>query len=929
MGWIRRVRALFGSNRRLSQDLEDELNFHLSMREQLNGEQGMPSSEARRNARIRFGSTASLLESMREIDVFTFPGTVWQDVRYGARMLAKNPGFSAIVVLALTLGISVNTAVFTAYKAIVARSLDARDPGRMVNISITHQSGGTDPMFSYPDYLAYRDETHSFDGVIAAAGEVVTLSGAGSAVVENHSTLGSIATRFGFTLPSRSTTNAELIKVAVVSENYFSVLGVTPSRGRAFDPKQVRELTTFPSVLISDNYWRRRFATNPAILGKSIRLNGVAVSIIGITRHNFVGTDIAAPDVWIPLALEPLLHSGVDPLRDRENQMCRIFGRLRPGVSTFQARAEVTVIANRLRMLHDPHSEAHKPATAEIWPGSPFGRQPDPSLHFAMWLIMAAVGMVLVIACANVASLQLARAASRQSEIEMRVSLGASRFRVIRQLLTESVLLGLICGLIALLFTWALLTSVAAGLAEALPPEWGALVLHVTPDLAIFAYVFAISLLAGVLFGLAPALECSRSTLSSSLKEQRIISSGRNRRLRSMLTATQVAVCLVLLIAGSLLIRGSIHALSMETGYDGKHVINMEIDFPDDLKFNPDRRLSLSREIRSRIEALPSVAAVATGRAPDGDGVRTAVVWPKAGRSLSDSPKQVAFYTYVSPNYFRTLGIPMLSGGGFSQHSGAPDPAVILSASQAAQLWPGQNPIGRKLTLDTTDQFHAKSELVPDGISYQVIGVVRDSRGVQLDSSDDAQIYLPLPDNRIAEHPLLVRTRGDAKSVMPGIGSVVSSVEPDLVAYTATLDDMLHLTGPFVVSRCAAAFASVVGIFGLLLASLGIYGTVSYVVVLRTNEMGLRMALGASRGNVLSLILRESTRPVVAGLAVGLAGAFGVSRLLHTLLYGLGAVDVVSFAGVSLSLLAIALFAAYVPSRRALRVDPATALRYE
>lgn len=926
MGWIRRAATML-QRTRLSKDHDDELEFHLAMRKQLNLEQGLSAEEARRAARLRFGNPAALREMMREVDLLTLPESLWQDIRYGSRMLAKHKGFTVIAILALALGIGVNTATFTAYKAIVKRTLDARDPAHMVDLGLIHQSGDTDPMFSYPDYLVYRDHTRSFDGVIAAAGEDLTLSGAGGAVVESHSMLGAIAGKFGFVVPSMSTTNAEIIRAEVVSENYFSVLGVPVAQGRAFDSLKVSELLSSPAVLISENYWKRRFGSDPGILGKTIRLNGLTLTIIGVTPHNFVGTDTTAPDFWVPLSIESLLHPDANPLKDRENQFCRIFARLAPEVTMMQAQAEVESLADHLRSLHDPHSDLSKPLTAQVWPGSPFGRNPDASIRFAILLIMIAVGMVLVIACANVASLQLARAAARQNELGMRLSLGASRGRIIRQLLTESALLGLISGTVALLFTWGLLHVVTTELADALPLEWGSLVLRVNPDFQVFAYVFSISLFAGILFGIAPALESSRSALSSSFKANKETSPSRGGRLRDVMIGAQVAICLVLMIAGSLLIRGSIHAVQMDTGYDGKHVVHVEINFPDGAKYNKARQLALLGQIRTRTEGLPGVASVTVGRPPDGGGVRTAIVSLDEDRSQSANLKQSVFYTYVLPNYFQTLGIPLLSGRGFLDQHGTQ--SAVVSESQAAQLWPGQNPIGHTLTLNTANQFHNKSEMLPDKITYQVVGVVRDSRGVQLDGSDNAQVYLPLPTDRIDEHPMLVRTQSDPAALMGAIGGQISSVDPNLIAYTSTLDAMLRETAPFVVSRSAAAFASIVGIFGLLLASMGIYGTVSYMVVLRTREVGIRMALGASRGSVLRLILRQSTRPVVAGLAVGLVLAVGVSRLLHTLLYGLGAVDVVSFASVSILFLAIALLAAYVPSRGATRVDPVIALRYE
>ncbi len=357
---------------------------------------------------------------------------------------------------------------------------------------------------------------------------------------------------------------------------------------------------------------------------------------------------------------------------------------------------------------------------------------------------MVAVGMVLVIACANVASLQLARAASRQSELCLRLSLGASRSRLVRQLLTESALLGLIAGIIALLFTWALLKVSVTVVAQSIPAEYGSFVLHVTPDLAIFAYVFAISLVAGILFGLAPALESSRSALSSAVNASAASSPMRSRRLRDFLIAAQVAVSLVLLIAGSMLIRSSIHALRMDTGYDTKHVVDLDLQFPEGPKNNADSRHALVRELRNRLAGLPEVTAITSARPPDSGGIRTAAVSLNGAKPSPHNTQATLYYTFVQPNYFATLGIPLLSGRGFQSQSGQPEPSVILSQSAAQQLWPNQNPIGRSLRLGTDDQFHLKSDLVPDGPTYQVIGVARDTRGIELDGSDSQQVYVPL-----------------------------------------------------------------------------------------------------------------------------------------------------------------------------------------
>ena len=932
MTWKRQLamlRALF-AGRKPADDLEEEIRAHLRMEEQENLESGMPPDEAHYAALRRFGNVTLTQERSREMWGWSSVETLWQDLRYGLRMLSKNPGFTCVAVLTLALGVGVNTAAFTAYKAFFARPLDARDPGKMVNLALILHSGVTDPWFSYPDYEAYRDHLHSFSEVIAHAKNIdlLTLSGAGGVVSQHGSASGTLLGKW--LLPS-GTSDAEFASTMMVSENYFSVLGASALRGRTFESIGIPELTASPSVLISDNYWQKRFARDPAVLGKTIRLNGVAFTVIGITPRDFVGATLAVPDFWVPLSLEPLLHADDHSLSDRENACCRLFARLAPGNNIAQAQAEMTLLAGHLSALHDPHSDLGKPATALLWPGSPFPwpLQQYGGLKYAVLLIMAAVGMVLVIACANVASLQLARTASRQNELCMRLSLGASRVRLIRQLLTESALLGLVAGGVALLLTSALLDIAVTMAADAFPAEFGTVIFHVTPDLGVFGYVFGLSLVAGVLFGLAPALESSSDALSSALKAHAGTSPPRRRRLRDFLIAAQVAGSLALMIAGSMLIRSSIRALKMDTGYETKHAVDLELQFPEGSKYPADRKLALARELRTRLAALPGVLAIASARAPNGAGLRKAAVSLNGEKPSAQNARAVLYYAYVQENYFQTLGIPLLFGGGFEAQAGEAERSVILSESAARQLWPGQNPLGRSLRLGTDEQFHGKGEVLPDGPSYQVIGVARDTRGTMLDGSDSEQVYLPLPEDRLQDQPMLIRTQADPTQLMGAIASVVSSVDPNLVATWSTLEEMLHQSQAFIASSLAAVIASSVGLLGLLLASMGIYSTVSYIVVLRTREVGIRMALGAKKRDILGLILRESTRAVLFGLVVGMSLAVGASHLLRGVLYGLRTVDAISFVGVSTLFLAIALLAAYLPSRRAMRVDPMVALRHE
>jgi predicted permease len=756
----------------------------------------------------------------------------------------------------------------------------------------------------------------------------LTLTGAGETRSRGDAIAGSLVGRLGL-LPSVN--NAETASTFLVSENYFPVLGVGAWRGRTFESKDSSKLAASPSALISENYWQKRFGGDPAVLGKTVRLNGVAFTIVGITPHNFVGTTVEAPDFWLPLGVEPLIHPGDNWLHSRENLCCRLCARLAPGVGIDQAQAEMTVITGQLSTLHDPHSDLAKPAKAVIWPGSPF---PYPfkqygGLEYAMLLIMVAVGLVLVVACANVASLQLARAASRQNELGMRLSLGASRLRIVRQLLTESALLGLVAGAVALLFSWGFLQIVVVLLADAFPEEYGTFIFHVTPDLEIFAYVLCLSLVAGILFGLAPALESSGAALSSAAKANTGTGRVRSRRMRDLLTMAQVALSLVLLIAGSMFIRSSIRALQMDTGYDSKHILSLELRFPEGEKYSADRRTTLVRELRARLSALPGVVAITSARAPDGAGLRTATVSVNGERPSPQNTRAILYYTYIQANYFQTLKIPLLFGRGFEARTGQPGDAVILSESAAQLLWPGQNPIGRRLRIAPGGQFQIKEDAVLDGPAYEVVGVARDTRGVLLNGSDSEQIYLPMPEDRLQNFPILIRTQSAPTQITNAVGPIILSIDPNLVAYTFTLEEMLRQTESFLASSISAAIASSIGMLGLLLASMGIYGTVSYIVVLRTREVGIRMALGAKKADVLILMLRESLRPVVAGLIAGMCLAIGASYLLRGALYGLAAVDGISFVGVSLLFLVIALLASYLPSRRAMLVDPMVALRHE
>jgi predicted permease len=933
MSWMSRLCALMRRGK-FAAEHDEELRYHLAKIEETKLAQGLPAEEARLAAKRRFGSATLLKEEMHDADVFTFLESVVRDIRFAARMLAKHPAFTTLAVLALAVGIGANTAVFTAYKAILLAPFDGKDPAQLVNIYRSTQRDQYQTEFSYPDFEFYRDNNGVLSGLIATAGDELALTGAEQLGIPQSAPAVSLFSAAGFSLPSLMQGGAEFVRTVSVSENYFAVLGVNALRGRVFLPQDANDLDAHPAVLMSENYWKRRFGGDAELLGKTIRLNGIAFSIIGVTPHDFDGTDAGIPDFWLPMRLRPLVNEGTGSLHDREDFCCSLYGRLAAGTSLLQAQGQMSLLADRLRQFHAPHSEGAKALTITLTPGSrirPLRPMHDPGLELALFLIMAAVGLVLLIACANVASLQLGRSAARQREIGVRLSVGANRRRIIRQLLTESVLLGIVAGAASMLMAWAALRLLMNEIAASIPLEQGSMAMHVEPDAQIFAYVFALSLLAGVLFGLAPALEASRPDLSSALKDQGAKFALRltNAGLRDLMVGTQVALCLFLLVGAGLLIRGSIRATTLHPGYETKNVVWLDVHFPPAFVYTHAKQLSEMRQLKARMGEQVGVRSVTLGIAPDGGGLRDAAVGIDGAAPGDGDSVRTLYYCYVAPNYFETLSIPLLRGRSFPETGSAAEPFAVLSQSAGEALWPGQNPLGRTFTLDARKQFHLAGDLIPDGRSYRVIGVAKETRPITLGGEDAKKAYLPLPPERADEVPLLIRSEGDPKAVIGELNKQVQSVDANLVVYYQTLDGLLTSTPPFVVSRLAALFASLIGVLGLCLACVGIYGTVSYAVVRRTREVGIRMALGAQKGDVLHLMLRESGRPVLIGLMAGLAMAVGAGQVLRALLFGMSPVDPTSFLGVAAIFLVIALLASYIPARQATLVDPMVALRCE
>lgn len=846
----------------------------------------------------------------------SFSETILHDLRYGLRMLRRAPGATAVTVLVLALGIGVSTAVFTGYKAMVARPLDARAPEEMVNLALKRDSAAPQYAFSYPDYVAFRDSLHSFSGVIAYRPAQLVYSALSGERQRQAARSGGGWSQLG--LARQAVGSAETATVYIVSDNYFRVLGARMVQGREFDGSA----SAAPPVLLSENYWRRRFGGDSAVLGRTVFLNSAAFTIAGITPHDFAGTGMGAPAFWLPLSAESLVHGDPEWLSRRNQQPYRLFGRLAPGATLDGARSELTAAAEHLRPLHDPRSAWSKPATALVWPGSPF---PLPlteygGLLLAVLLVLAAAGMVLVVASANVGSLQLARSRARENEMRTRMSLGASRLRLVRQMVTESALIGVLAGGIALVLTQVLLRQAAAVMANAVPGEYGGLVFDVTPDLEIFAFVCGVSLLAGLLAGLLPALEGARSGMATGARGG--TASARSRRLQDALVVAQVALSLVLVVAASMAIRSSLRSVAIDTGFETQRVLALNVQFPETLKYAAPQKRLLIEELRTRLAAMPGVTAVTNARPPVDAGNRT------VGASMDARGTQtVLHYTRVEPNYFGTLLIPFQRGATFPAQM---ERGVIVSEAAAAALWPGQDPVGRTLRPGPVDDRpHQPRDLVADGPAYTVVGVVRDTRAADFHPTDQRRLYLPLAADRAWVYPILIRTRMDAAQVTRAIDGLLASVDANLMADCATLEQMQRQTAPFVVAALTAVISSSIGLVALLLALLGIWSTVSYIVALRTREVGIRMAMGAQRRDVLRLILGESVRPIVTGLLVGGVLAAGASYLARGLLYGMNGVDWVALAGDSFAFLGIGVLASCPPAWRATRIDPQVALRYE
>ena len=928
---VLRLAGLFRKDRH-DRELAAEMDSHLQMHIEDNLRSGMSAAQARRDALIKLGGVEQTKELYRERRGLPLLETFLQDIRYGLRMLRKNLGFTATAILALAVGIGVNTTVFTAFDALALRPRPVKTPERLVGVYRT-TAGENHGGFSFPDYLYYRDHSKTLsDLAMFGGGMHVTTS---DLSVASPQDVAHVAGAIGFHLPQLLQGSAQRLSCLFVSGNYFRLLGAQPAAGRLFLPED-DQLGAPPVVVLSGNFWQSQFHSNPAVVGSTIHLNRVAFTIVGVTPVDYLGTLSTVPVLWAPVAARPLVGDGTrESLENRRVAAGVVYGHLKAGVSLPDAEAELNVLAGQLRVAYP---EAERNTGMRVVSERAFGH-----LDSDTWPIVAAtmgaVALLLLIACANVASLLLARAATRRREIGVRLSLGAGRRRLLQQLLIESTLIALFAGAVGLpLASWTL-HLVIVEIASALPSYWGSIALQVTPDIRIFGYTLLISLLTGVTFGLTPALQALRTDVNSALKDNGSMLGQRlsKSRLRDLLIVAQVAACLVLLINSTLLLRGSQRALRVDPGFDGKHVVHLSLEmYEPAMGYSQARLFGLNRQLMEEIASLPGVTSVTqASRAPISGGNRFVAVLaadaePPANRE-GENRRPTTGYSYVLPNYFETLGIPIVNGRSFTvQEADTQAPVVVISEATARRFWPGQDPIGKRLVIGSVDARPPfAGEQVPFSPGSEVIGVAGDVRSLFLSNVDDSYIYVPLSQSRQWTSTLLVRTSGNTSALLPLLGRAVRRIDANFPAVAAPLDWMVSFDPYFVISRIGGILSSIVGTLGLFLACLGVYGMVGYSVVERTHEIGVRMALGAQQEQVLGLVLRESARPMLFGTVIGIVVSAAISRLLSAMLFGLNPMDAISFAGVSLLLIAVALFAGWLPARRAMRVDPMVALRYE
>ncbi len=882
-----RLRSLFRHNT-VEEEMNDELSFHFEQQVDKLIRSGMSKDEATRQARFNFGGEEKVREECREARGVGSVEKLLQDLHYGARVLLKDPSFTLVAVLTLALGTGATTAIFSVVDAVLLHPLPFRDPSRLVVVwenflTLNHPHNVAAPA----NFMDWESQNTVFEGMTAVADIHANLTGSG---------------------------DPQQIVVGNVTAGFLSVVGVIPILGSGFSADNWKKGKD-DVVLLDYGFWRERFGADPGIVGKTIELNGKPVVVVGVAPKDFSlfmkdGTLTGSkPQMWSPWAVP-------NDWGDRKQGVGRyltVLARMKPAVTVAQAQEQMSTIASRLQQEY-PLTNAHWGATVV-----PLREQLSGDLRPALLTLFCAVGLVLLIACANVSSLLLARAAKREKEIAIRAAIGASPWRIARQLLTESVLLAGSGGALGLLLAfWGTKALLAAGPKDLLDLR------YVTLNIRVLAFTACVTMLSGIVFGSLPSLLSARSEVAESLKDEvRSSPTGRSTLLRSLLVVAQTGLALNLLVGSGLLIHSFVRLVGVDPGFDPHNLLTFQVGLPTAKYPKDEAQMAFFRDLLQRVGRLPGVRSASLENYPPLTGMGSAtgvhiIGQPKRG----DADLPVSGVRVVGPDYFRTMGIPLLMGRSFDERESAQaSHVVVVNQAFVEEYLRGENPIGKKISIYMHDNK------VDDDNPSEIVGVCGAVHQSGLDSEAKPNVYWPMPELTYSSMTFLVRTSNDPAALVPAIRRELRQIDPELpMASVATMEQLLG--DSLARSRFTMSLLGVFAAVALALTAVGIYGVVSYSVAQRTHEIGIRMALGAQRGNVLGLVLRQGARLMIAGVGFGVLSALVLTHLMSSLLYGVSATDPATFVAVVLILLAVAFLASYMPARYATRVSPIIALRY-
>jgi predicted permease len=884
MRWHRTLESILGAifrRRRADAELEDEMRDHLEREIESNIRAGLPPEEARFAAQRLIGSTALHKEECRDVRRIPFIETLGRNLRYASRMLRRTPLFTAAAALTLALGIGANTTVFTFVENILLRSVPARAPEQLVSINWNRMIN-----ISYPNYVDFRDRSTAFSSIVASRFNPLSMS---------------IHSRENFRVWGYE-----------VSGNYFETLGIAPELGRFLTPADDPKPGANPVIVISDRYWRSHFASDARVIGRIVKLNGFPFTIVGVAPPAFLGTElIVAGDYWVPMSMETQIEPGNDWLRSRGSQEVWAMGRLKPGVTVAQAKSDLARIARQLARAY-PSDVEPKPLFELPRPGLIGTYMRGPITAFGV-AFMAIAGAVLLLSCINLAGMLLARASDRQREIGIRLAIGANRPLLVGQLMTESMLL----ASLGALFGWSL-AFLACRLFSSLRMDFDLPVnnsLH--PDAIVLLFTIVLTVLTTLFFGLVPAIQAVRADVIPTLKDEPLSSRFRRFSFRDLLVVGQIALSIILVIASVLVVRSLQHALTMNLGFNPEHAVAVSFDLRLQGYDGAGSR-RFDAELLEKASVLPGLRSVAIVsnlplRTGESDDVPT-----RGDRPMPPRAEWFSANIYnISPHYFETAGTRILLGRDITpqDREGTP-PVVIVNEALIKLLYAHENPLGKRLRMGGLDHDY----------QFQIIGVVETGKYDSLGEDPLPVAFFPIAQSQTQMTTLLARTSLPARQATELLRKAVLDLNPELTIFNAgSLKDQLAM--PLFPARAAAIVLGVFGVLAIVLAATGLFALVAYSVARRMREIGIRMALGARSGQVLSSVLRRTAVLCAAGILIGAAAALAAARLLAAILYGVSPRDPFTYATAPLLMICVAFAACWHPALRAIRVDPARTLR--